>query len=124
MPESARESTVLRREVLPPPSTSTGWGLIVIASTAMSFALAGSLLMLRASMEVARARRALPVVVDVPPAAPIATPVERAAPPPAPMESGVDACRGPVYHAASNGVTEAVFQVCPHAGHVTHVVDY
>jgi len=113
---------VLRREVLPPPSTSSGWGLIVVAATAMSFALAGSLLMVRATAAIARDRPVMPIVVDVPPhAAPSQIiPVEIIEPAQAPAP-----CAGPVYHASGDGRSEAVFELCPPRGgaHVLRIVN-
>jgi hypothetical protein len=58
---------VLRREVVAPPSTSSGLGLIAVAATAMTFALAGSLLMVRATAAIARERPPVPVRLHVPP---------------------------------------------------------
>jgi hypothetical protein len=109
-----RNLPVLRREVLPPPSTSPGWGLIMIAATALSFALAGSLLMVRAATEMERPRPALPAVLDLPPEVAPPTPVVQ----PPPM-----ACRGPVYHASGDGRAEAVFELCPpRTGHIKRIV--
>jgi hypothetical protein len=116
---------VLRREVLPPPSTSSGWGLIMVAATALSFALAGSLLMVRATAELARQESMTPMIVDVPPPASEVRSIhlQRAPhanvdlpPPPA-------ACAGPVYHANGDGRAEAVYELCPpQTGHIKRIV--
>ena len=97
----------LRREVLPPPSTSSAWGLIVVAATALSCALAGSLLMVRASAEMARERT--PAVIYEPPTESVHADLVRVHETPPPPE----ACRGPVYHANGDGKAEAVFELCP-----------
>lgn len=120
-----RNLPVLHREVLPPPSTSSSWGLILVAATALSFALAGSLLMVRATAQVAHEREVILVGEPAPPAT-ISAPREvrsirlerapRAITPPA-------ECRGPVYHANGDGRAEATFELCPpHTGHVTRIV--
>jgi hypothetical protein len=105
---SDERPSVLRREVLPPPSTSSGWGLIMVAATALSFALAGSLLMLRATEEAAREQPMIPVVIDVPHAPPLEVQLIHA-----PMSPPAAACGGPVYHANDAGHAEAVFELCP-----------
>lgn len=89
----------LRREVLLPDSPGPGWGMVAVVASAMSFALAASLLVVRAT-EIQRPHvcpRARPVVVQ-PPAAPAPS----------------DSCHGPVYR-SHNGETEAVFELCPPA---------
>ena len=98
----------LRREVLPPPSTSSAWGLILVAATALSCALAGSLLMVRASAEMARDRSASIIYDEQAPPTVHAKLVRVSEPPPPPA-----ACRGPVYHANGDGKAEAVFELCP-----------
>ncbi len=114
------ERLVLRREVMPPPSTSSGWGLIAVAATAMSFALAGSLLMVRATAAVAHDRATMPMVIDVTPhMGPVRAEMihVRSIRPPDP------ACRGPVYHASGDGRAEAVFELCPpKTGHLKRIV--
>jgi hypothetical protein len=114
-----RNVPALRREVLPPAQTSSGWGLVVVAATALSCALAGSLLMVRASAEMARERR-VEVIVEPAPRRAIHVDLMRAhpvlAPPPA-------ACGGPVYHANGDGRAEAVFELCPpKSGEIKRVI--
>ncbi len=98
----------LRREVQPPPSTSSAWGLIVVAASALSCALAGSLLMVRASAEMARERTPA-VIYEPPPTEAVHADLVHVHEPPPPPE----ACRGPVYHANGDGKAEAVFELCP-----------
>jgi hypothetical protein len=105
-----RNVPALRREVLPPATTSSGWGLVLVAATALSCALAGSLLMVRASAEMARERR-VEIIVEPAQRRPIHVDLQRArpviaTPPPT-------ACGGPVYHANGDGRAEAVFELCP-----------
>jgi len=109
----------LRREVVPPQSTPSSWGLIVVAATAMSFALAGSLLMVRATATTVHVRH-VPLVLDTPPCMQAKPPRHRhveprllASPPPTTMKAPPAACRGPVYHANADGKAEAVFELCP-----------
>jgi hypothetical protein len=116
---------VLRREVMPPPSSSSGWGLIAISATAMSFALAGSLLMMRATAAIARERPAMPALIDAPPTLTVHAHLVHVheVPPPAASADVDAACSGPVYHASGDGRAEAVFELCPpRQGHVTRVV--
>ncbi|HTJ46607.1 MAG TPA: hypothetical protein VL463_31090 [Kofleriaceae bacterium] len=122
--DDERNLPVLRREVLPPPSTSSGWGLIMVAATALSFALAGSLLMVRATAEIARERTTMPVIVDIPPAALPANEVRSVRLEHAPkLETPTAACAGPVYHANGDGHAEAVFELCPpKSGHIKRIV--
>lgn len=103
----------LRREVLAPPSTSSAWGLILVATTALSCAIAGSLLMVRASAEMAYTHCPAP-----PPTVHAELVRAHATPPPPP-----EACRGPVYHANGDGKAEAVFELCPpKQGHIKRIV--
>ena len=96
----------LRREVLLPDHASPGWGALAVAASAMTFALAGSLLMIRATSM--RQHGDAMGQEHVCPAAAAAAVVhqEQAAPPPG------TACRGPVYQ-SHNGAVEAVFELCP-----------
>jgi hypothetical protein len=106
----------LRREVVPPQGAPSSWGLIVVAATAMSFALAGSLLMVRATATPVHVRH-VPLVLDAPPcmqARPPVRPRHLAVPAPT-MAAPPAACRGPVYHANADGKAEAVFELCPPA---------
>ncbi|MCE9572071.1 MAG: hypothetical protein K8W52_02830 [Deltaproteobacteria bacterium] len=95
----------LRREVLLPDRASPGWGALAVAASAMTFALAGSLLMIRAT---SMRHGATMGREHVCPAAAETAIVHQqpAAPPPA------SACRGPVYQ-SHNGAVEAVFELCP-----------
>lgn len=104
-----RNVPALRREVLPPATNSSGWGLVLVAATALSCALAGSLLMVRASAEMARERR-VEVILEPAPRPPIHVNMQHVHPvitPPAAV------CGGPVYHANGDGRAEAVFELCP-----------
>jgi hypothetical protein len=112
-----RNVPALRREVLPPTSTSSGWGLVVVAATALSCALAGSLLMVRASAEMARERR-VEVIVEPAPRPPIRVELRER-----PVLTPPAACGGPVYHANGDGRAEAVFELCPpKSGHIKRVI--
>jgi hypothetical protein len=114
-----RNVPALRREVLPPTQSSSGWGLVVVAATALSCALAGSLLMVRASAEMARERR-IEVIVEPSTRQPIHVDLERARPV---ISAPAPACGGPVYHANGDGRAEAVFELCPpKSGHVKRIV--
>jgi len=102
----------LRREVIPPQSTPSSWGLIVVAATAMSFALAGSLLMVRATVAPVRVHH-VPLVLDAPPCMHAPAHPHRVTPAAPTVTVPSDACRGPVYHANADGKAEAVFELCP-----------
>ncbi len=93
----------LQREVLLPDRASPGWGALAVAASAMTFALAGSLLMIRATGNRHHGRghgTTCPAA-----AAAMVRQAQDAPPPPT-------TCRGPVYR-SHNGQVEAMFELCP-----------
>jgi hypothetical protein len=89
---------VLRREVQPPHRQPTGLGVMLIASAAMFFAVAGSAFVVRARMAGHCCDRAHPHAVR--PVAPLVT-------------GGGAPCGEAVYRANPDGTVSVDFRLCP-----------
>jgi hypothetical protein len=101
MPDSPSEK-ILRREVQPPHRQPTGLGVMLIASAAMFFAVAGSAFVVRARMAGHCCDRAHPSPhTQVRPLPPIVTGVDEAP------------CGEAIYRAGQDGAVLVEFRLCP-----------
>ena len=92
----------LLREVMPPTKANSGLGVLMVASAAMFFLVAGSAFALRASTADCPYERSASV-----------TPLPAAeVPPDVVAKSAGDHCGGPVYHRDTDGTYTVFFQVC------------
>jgi hypothetical protein len=107
MHDSPSEKVMLRREVQPPHRQPTGLGVMLIASAAMFFAVAGSAFVVRARMAGHCCDRAHP--------SPHAQAQVRPAPMPAPMvgDTGDVPCGEAVYRTGADGTVLVDFRLCP-----------
>jgi hypothetical protein len=109
MHDSPSEKVTLRREVQPPHRQPTGLGVMLIASAAMFFAVAGSAFVVRARMAGHCCDRAHP--------SPHAQAQVRPMPPPlpAPMIGGAGEvpCGEAVYRTGADGTVLVDFRLCP-----------
>ncbi len=103
---SSEKPPQLVREVLPPQRPGSGLGVMLVAATAMFFAVASSAFILRARMvecSMVPDFQAAPVVVDI-------------------MAPGAQAatdrtqCGEPIYQANADGTISVFFEICPPAG--------
>jgi hypothetical protein len=108
MHDSPSEKVVLRREVQPPHRQPTGLGVMLIASAAMFFAVAGSAFVVRARMAGHCCDRAHPSPHSQAQVRPMPPPM------PAPMvEQGDVPCGEAVYRTGADGTVLVDFRLCP-----------
>jgi hypothetical protein len=106
----------LRREVEPPQRQNTGLGVMLIASAAMFFAVAGSAFILRARMASSccvRVRTAAPASVEAPSAREPASTSSIVARPSAQPFAHIDNCGQAVYRNNPDGSVSVYFDLCP-----------
>src|SRR6185503_17964071 len=94
---------ILRREVEAPQRQPSGLGVMLIASAAMFFAVAGSAFVVRARMAGHCCDRAHPRAVIEP-----ATAVEAA-----PLENASEPCGQAIYRTNPDGTVAVDFRLCP-----------
>lgn len=101
--ESDRQ--ILRREVEAPQRQPNGIGVMLIASAAMFFAVAGSAFVVRARMSGHCCDRAHPSAADRPAAAIVR--------PAAPLENPTEPCGQAIYRTNPDGTVAVDFRLCP-----------
>ena len=103
--ETESDRHILRREVEAPQRQPSGLGVMLIASAAMFFAVAGSAFVVRARMAGHCCDREHPSASDRAPAV-IARPV-------APLENATEPCGQAIYRTNPDGTVAVDFRLCP-----------
>ncbi len=103
--DTGSDRPILRREVEAPQRQPSGLGVMLIASAAMFFAVAGSAFVVRARMAGHCCDREHPSAAD-PAAAAIVRPA-------APLENATDPCGQAIYRTNPDGTVAVDFRLCP-----------